>query len=203
MVNRNTINTELRRKLNAVQQEVTVGTWDNVFLALTLFAIGIGVTLILTGLSNLSPNWFLIILIAFLFLFLILQNFSLLLDSIFSKKNRFTNKSKFISFVLAIFVFLILLVGLPYLLAWIFKESYLLHFNTESHWFYLLALVVYGVPILLGTKVFYPRIKEFFKNNCPTLILKAILSAKEDNQKRLLKHWGTTLSELRKKDREY
>ncbi len=203
MVKKNTINTELRRKLNAIQQEVSVGTWDNVFLALTLFVIGMGVALILAGLSNLSPNWFLIILISFMALWFILQNFSLLLDSIFFRKNRFTNKSKFISFTLSIFVFLILLVGLPYLLIWIFKKSYPLYFNTKSLWFYLLALVVYGTPILLCTKIFYPRIKKFFKNNCPTLILKRILLVKGDNQKILLKHWNTTLSELRKKDREY
>ena len=134
MTKKTTLNTELRRKLNSIQQEVIVGTWDNVLLALTLFIIGVGITLIITGLSNLSPNWFLIILISFMVLWFTLQNFSLLLSSIFSKKNRFTNKSIFISFILSFFLFLFLLIAFPYFLEWALGSNlYLESFRSEEH----------------------------------------------------------------------
>jgi hypothetical protein len=198
--------TELRRKMNMLQQEVIVGTWDNVILALTLFIIGIGITLILTGFSKLfplSPNWLLITLISLMTILFILQIFSLFLDSIFSKKNRFTNKSKFISFILSFFIFLILVVGLPYLLSLILKPNiYTLSFKTGSFGFYLLAILIYGIPILFWIKT-YQKIKEFFKRNCPTLILRGVLSLKGQDREKLLKHWNTTLLELRKIDREY
>lgn len=198
-----TVNTDLRRKFNIIQQEVMVGTWDNFLLALTLFTIGLGITLIITGFSNLSPLWLLVILISFMVLWFIFNIFSLLLDSVFSKKNRFTNKSKFVSFMLAFFIFLILLVALPFLLEFIIgSENYGNYFKAGSVGFIILAIFIYVVPFISGIKI-YPKIKRFFKDNCPTLILKEILFVDEENKKRLLKHWSTTLSELRKLDREY
>lgn len=190
------------RRINEIQQEVTVSTWDNVLLALTLFILGAGITLIITGLSKLTPIWFLIILISFMFLWFILQNFILLLDSIFFKERRFTNKSKFIAFILSFFIFLILLIGLPYLLAQIFPDSYNTYFRTGAIGFIILALIVYVTPIIIGLKT-YPKIKRFFKYNCPTLILKGIMSAKKEHREKLLKHWDTTLSELKELDRKY
>lgn len=196
------IPTKFWRRMNEIQQEVTVSTGDNVLLALTLFIIGIGITLIITGLSKLTPVWFLVVLISFMFIWFILQNFILLLDSIFFKEKRFTNKSKFISFVLSFFMFLVLLIGLPSLLAQIFQKSYNIYFRSGTIGFYILALVVYTAPVIIGIKI-YPKIKRFFKYNCPTLILKGILSTKREHREKLLKHWDTTISELKELDKKY
>lgn len=203
MTSSSNISAEMRRKLNIIQQEIKIGTWDNFFLALLLSVVGILITLIITGVSIQSPAWLLIILVAVMFSFFLIELFSLFFDSVFSNKNRFTNKSKFISSSLSYIVFLILLIGLPYLLSLISTsaayEQYL-GINKAGFWF--LTALVYLPPFYLYL-LMLPRIRRFFKKECPTLLLKVILSQEEEQRKKLLRSWDTTLAELRKLDRDY
>jgi len=191
-------------RMKEIQQEVVVATWDNVLLGLTLFAIGLSFTMILTGLSNLStkisPNWLLLILTSFMFLWFIFQPFLLLLDSVFYKERRFTNKSKFIAFVFSFFIFSILF-GVLSLLAIIFPEFYIKYIN-HSFLFYISFIILYGIPTV-SWFIIYPKIKKFFLKNCPTLILKGILSSPKQQRRKLYNHWNTTYSKLKELDKKY
>jgi len=187
-------------KINEVEQEVIVGTWDNVLLALTIFALGIGITILVTGIVSpkISPSWLLVMLIAFLFVFFLLQAGLIFLDSIFFKERRFTNKSRFIALLISFCTLLILLFALPVILINILPYF---EINKPEVYFPMLVLV-YGIPILVY-QITYPKIKRFFLKNCPNLILKKILVMSSENKKRLLKHWNTTLPELKKLAKEY
>ncbi len=186
-------------RMKEIQQEVMVATWDNALLASTFLIIGICITLIITGLSNpnLSPNWLLIALISVLLLLFLLYTFPLFLDSIFFKGRRFTNKSKFITFLFSFFLFLILIIGLPLLLTFVLKINI-----NNPFIFYPLLIIIYGTPIFFGWKI-YPKIKKFFLTNCPTLILKGILSNPKRNRLKIYKHWDTTPNKLKELDKKY
>lgn len=187
-------------KMKEVQQEVMVATWDNVLLALTLFAIGSLIAVILAGLTNFSPNWIGIILLSITFLGFIFQPLILFLDSIFYKERRFTNKSKFIAFIFSIFIFFILF-GILFLLSITFPEFYS-NYISKGLYFYLSLIIIYGIPVV-SWFIVYPKIKKFFLKNCPTLILRGILSSKRQDRAKLYKHWGTTSSKLKELDMKY
>jgi len=192
---------KLWNRLNEVMQEVTVGTWDNVILALILFVGAVCISILLTGFTNpsISPNFILWVLVAFMVILFFTQTVLVFLDSIFFKESRFTNKSKFIALLLSLVLFLILVIVLPFLLLKIIP------YDSFNKWYisFPLIVVVYGIPIF-AFFCFYSKTKRFFLRNCPNLILGGILKIKDRQRKEeVLKHWKITLPELKKLAKDY
>lgn len=185
---------KLNKRLNEIEQEVNIGSLDNVIIALMILIIGISVSVLTLGFSSYlnSPTYLVVMLVIIMFTLPLMHLMFGYLDSIIFKHSRFHNKINVITILLTIFIFLILVIGLPILLQYFFPNL-----NQGENIIKIpLGLIVFGIPIYFG---FQGRLKiiKYFVKNYPNLILKKISKMNKEQGLRELKNLKVSYKELK------
>lgn len=194
------IDSNISRRLNEIEQEINLGTFDNIVIASMFLIIAMVVSILLWSLSNYHKSIFYLMIAAVLLLFL--YNFSQLtlgfLNSIIFKDRRFTNKINVITILLSLFLFITLIIVIPFGLEKIFISL------DQNNWyiFYPMFAIILVSPIIFGIFI-RPKITKFFVENFPNLFLKRLNKMNKEQRNNALKKIKKTLPELKELARKY
>lgn len=183
--------TKLWKRLNEVEQENNLGTFDNIIIASLFLVLALSTSVLLWLFSNLDSIFKFILVTVILFFLLLLSQIILgYLDSTIFKRNRFTNKINAFTILLSLLVFVILVISIPLGLEFLFPNL------NQSDFLFSIAFFVYGVPIIFAIHI-HPKITSFFVRTYPNLFLKAINKMNSIQRAKSLKKIKMTFIDLK------
>lgn len=185
--------TKLWRRLNEIEQEVSLGTFDNIIVAFLFLVVATIISILIYLFSDFS-SLFKIVFAAALLMFMIFFTQLVLgyINSIFSKTGRFSNKIKVLSILLGMLLFLVLVICLPLIIQYFLPN---LNQNSPGN-FIVIASIVYLVPVILGL-IIKEELTAFFVKNYPNLFFKKIRLMKKEDRDKVLKKLKITYLELK------
>lgn len=185
--------TKLWNRLNEIEQEVNLGTFDNIIIASLFLVLALSISVLLWTFSNLNSIFNILLATILLFFIIFLSQVILgYLNSTIFKENRFSNKVNALTILLAFTIFLITVIVIPLVIEFLFPTFD----QQKSSHFIILAIVIYGIPAYFAIKI-YPKVIRFFVKSFPNLFLKTIRRMNKEKRKKSLKKIGMSLSELK------
>jgi hypothetical protein len=175
----------IENRLNLIEESVNLGTFDTAILALMIFVVGVGISLVSLGIPNILKNNPPLV-VGFLYLFvLIIPIFSSIYGysiSIFEKNARFSRKIIIITILGGLTVFV---VGIWLLLLcfWLY-ESVLGRGAINNIFVYIFVGVVFISSILLTVFRIYKDIKQYFNENFKHIIKRRLNEIKRQKDKK-------------------
>jgi len=182
-------------KLNQIEQEVSLGTFDNAVLALMIFIVALSLAILSMGVPDSFKDSPALIITFFYIVLLAIPLISAIWSyaySIFFKRGRFTTKINTITLLIAFLFFLFLNFVATIIILIIESNSFVLP-NYSA--FIVVGLIIVFVMIY-SLRQIKPKIRIFFLEEYPRLILKRVIKMDAEEQKKTLKKLKKTLPEL-------